>query len=46
MDFLERIFNLSPDGGNGVSELIILACLLLAVGLYSAFRRVRRHKQV
>jgi hypothetical protein len=34
MDFLERIFSLSPDGGNGATEVLLLgviACGLLAL---------------
>jgi hypothetical protein len=43
MDFLERIFNFSPDGGNGLSEVALLASIVLAVISYSTFRRVRRN---
>jgi hypothetical protein len=36
MDFIERIFHLAPDGGNGLTEWAIVlvcvcACLALAV---------------
>ena len=37
MDFLERIFSLSPDGGSGATELLLLGvivCALAAVVLH------------
>ena len=44
MDFIERIFGLSPDHGSGVSEIAVLlalaASLSLAVGLWRR-RRAR-----
>jgi hypothetical protein len=33
MDFLERVFRFSPDGGNGTVEL--LAAAIVAAGLIS-----------
>ena len=32
MDFIERWLHISPDGGNGLSEALILA-VLVAIGL-------------
>ena len=32
MDFIERWFHISPDGGSGLSEALILA-VLIAMGL-------------
>ncbi len=29
MDFIERIFAISPDGGNGSTELMIIAAFVL-----------------
>jgi hypothetical protein len=29
MDFIERIFGISPDGGDGTTELIWIAVLVL-----------------
>jgi hypothetical protein len=29
MDFIERIFGISPDGGDGSTELIIVSVLVL-----------------
>jgi len=36
MDFIEKLFGLSPDGGNGVFELTLLAipCLLMALRVW------------
>lgn len=46
MDFIETLFHLSPDGGNGFSELLILACVALAaLALYATLRPARRHKE-
>lgn len=36
MDFLERIFHLSPDGGSGLSEAgILIFIIFLVVGVAS-----------
>jgi len=32
MDFIERYFGFSPDGGDGSTEILILVALSLAVG--------------
>jgi len=29
MDFIERMFGISPDGGNGTTELMIIAAFVL-----------------
>jgi hypothetical protein len=34
MDFLERWFALSPDGGDGSLEIVYLAVMALAVGAF------------
>ncbi len=31
MDFLERIFSLSPDGGSGATEVLLLGVIVCAV---------------
>ena len=31
MDFIEELFGLSPDGGNGATEALILIGIVLAV---------------
>jgi len=41
MDFIERIFGVSPDGGNGSLEFLYIAAILVAVALaaYALYRR-------
>ena len=40
MDFIERWLHISPDGGNGTSELLILTAIVVTViGLVAALRR-------
>jgi len=42
MDFIERLFGMSPDGGGGATELVILlGVTLLAAVLSTGFRAVR-----
>ena len=43
MDFIERIFGVSPDGGNGSLEWLYFASLVFAVALviYALYRRRR-----
>jgi hypothetical protein len=38
MDFIERLFHVSPDGGNGLTELLYLVAIS-AVGVGIIFRR-------
>lgn len=45
MDFIERIFGLSPDGGSGSLEAMLVTLPLVIVGLAVIFRsnsRLRR----
>jgi len=44
MDFIERIFGVSPDGGSGVFELVLLAIpiLIISFGLAHCFRKRAR----
>ena len=40
MDLIEKILGISPDGGNGITELTLFFALALAVtGGWLAFRR-------
>jgi hypothetical protein len=42
MDFIERIFGISPDGGDGSIETMILGVVLvvvLALGFWRIYRR-------
>jgi len=31
MDFIERLLHISPDGGNGASELLIVTVVILTI---------------
>jgi hypothetical protein len=43
MDFVERLFNVSPDGGDGTFELGLTLVAIAAVTiLYQLFRRLSR----
>ena len=33
MDFIERWLHISPDGGNGSSEFIIVTTIVLVIGI-------------
>jgi hypothetical protein len=41
MDFIERLFGVSPDGGDGSTELMYLVVLVVVV-VVSLYRPVRR----
>lgn len=43
MDFIERLFGVSPDGGDGSTEILWLAVLAIAIATW-VFFRVRRGK--
>jgi hypothetical protein len=47
MDFIEKIFGVSPDGGNGVLEALILVAmtLVLLTVLTLSLRRVRGRRR-
>lgn len=34
MDFIERLFGVSPDGGDGSTELLYIAVLLVIMALF------------
>ena len=42
MDFIERIFGLSPDNGDGSTEILWLVVLVLAIAAFTYFRIQRR----
>ena len=44
MDFIERIFGLSPDGGDGSTEVLWIAVALTIAALFVVRRRLRRRK--
>ena len=43
MDFIERIFGISPDGGSGVFEFLLFAVPI--IGLILIYRSRSRRKQ-
>ncbi len=42
MDFIERWFGISPDGGDGSTELLILTALVIVIAAVLARRQLRR----
>jgi hypothetical protein len=42
MDFIERLFHISPDNGTGMTEVAILAALFAVVCLFFALRAYRK----
>lgn len=42
MDFIERLFGLSPDNGDGSTEMLWLAVLAIAIASFAYFRLQRR----
>jgi hypothetical protein len=40
VDFIERVFGVSPDGGNGTEELLWLAAIITVVAAAVLFRRI------
>lgn len=46
MDFIERIFHISPDNGNGTLEIAILIAVLLPGVIAALWRRRSRDTAV
>lgn len=44
MDFIERIFGFSPDGGSGLFELALFLIPLAGLATVYLFRRWQREK--
>ncbi len=42
MDFIEQLFGLSPDNGDGSTEILWLVALAIAVAVFVYVRRRRR----
>lgn len=42
MDFIERVFGLAPDGGDGTTEMLYIAVALAVGAMVIAGRRVSR----
>jgi hypothetical protein len=45
MDFIERIFGISPDGGDGSFELLLFLVPLSLIVLAAVVRRRRRARK-
>lgn len=44
MDFIEQLFGIAPDGGNGMLELCLFAIPMVGI-LYLTYRRRQRHNR-
>jgi hypothetical protein len=42
MDFIERLFGLSPDNGDGSTEMLWLVVLAIVIAGFVYYRRQRR----
>lgn len=42
MDFIERWFGISPDGGDGSTELLYIVVFVVVVGLILGRRHIAR----
>ncbi|WP_164897969.1 MULTISPECIES: hypothetical protein [unclassified Mesorhizobium] len=42
MDFIERIFGVAPDGGDGTTEMLYIAVALVVAGMLVARRWLSR----
>ena len=40
MDFIERWFHVSPDGGSGATEIVYVVALVVIVALLASRRRL------
>ena len=45
MDFIERLFALSPDNGDGSTEIMWLTVLAIAIASFAYFRFQRSRAQ-
>jgi preprotein translocase subunit YajC len=46
MDFIERIFGFSPDGGSGSFELLLFAIPIAGIAYLLVRRRLRRQRKI
>ena len=44
MDFIEKLFGLSPDGGSGTFELLLIAVPVVGLCYFALRRRVRQEQ--
>jgi hypothetical protein len=45
MDFIERIFGVSPDGGNGLFELLLFAIPIAGLAVIYLARSIRNGRK-
>jgi hypothetical protein len=46
MDWIEKVFGISPDGGSGLTEFVLLAAIVfLVAGIVLRGRAVRAHRR-
>ncbi|MER8868234.1 hypothetical protein NKI19_32040 [Mesorhizobium sp. M0751] len=45
MDFIERIFGVAPDGGDGTTEMLYIAVALAVAAMVAARSLVRRRAE-
>jgi hypothetical protein len=45
MDFIERLFGFSPDGGDGSFEILLFTIPLAALALLLYWRAISRRRQ-
>lgn len=45
MDWIEKVFHISPDGGTGLTELAFFLVFVLAIAVYTWSRRARRARK-
>jgi hypothetical protein len=45
MDFIERVFNISPDGGSGSAEVAYLVAICVVVWVWAYREPIRRALQ-
>lgn len=46
MDFIERLFGLSPDNGDGSTEILWLVVLAIVIAGFVYLRRRRKARQI
>jgi hypothetical protein len=44
MNFIEQVFGISPDGGSGVLEFMLVLVPVLTVGVIYTVRAIRRKR--
>lgn len=45
MDFIEKLFGISPDGGSGALEFILFAIPIIVIVILAVTRRGQKNKE-